>query len=283
MNFDNDGVSFCAVFSNGYAIRKLADFFKDAYQVGEWIFSAEGIHGYGRSDCMSSYFTINAESIPGYTFTCPPPPAQQYCRFGIDFVTFNNHIKSITKKKKVALIKAANSVNLMLEYDGDKSSTTWISGRNDKKEYIPEPNTLKHIATCSVANREFKEKLVKFSTLKLPNVKIMSYPKTLIVQGVSENETNGYVKQFGLDLESQDYASNPDATFMVLSSVLKKVSKMADITATDGIIKLWGQGITTFTTDSGETIPINPLLRVQCSIGSYGELKTYVFGALVEQ
>ena len=281
MNFDNDGVAFRAVFSNGYAIRKLADFFKDAYQVGEWIFSAEGIHGYGTSDCMSSYFTIDAESIPGYTFTCPPPPALQYCRFGIDFVTFNNHIKSITKKKKVALIKTADSVNLMLEYDGDTSSTTWISGRNDKKEYIPEPNTLSKISTCSVANKEFKEKLVKFSTLRLPNVKIMAYPKTLIFQGMSENETNGYIKQFGG--ESQDYSQKPDTTFMVLAATLKKVSKMADVTPTDGIVKLWGQGITSFVTDNGETIPINPLLRVQCSIGSYGELKTYVFGALVEE
>lgn len=278
MNFDNDGVAFRAEFPNGYAIRKLVDFFKDAYDVGEWIFTPDGIYGYASSDDLYSYFTIKADSIPGYTFTCPPPPADQYCRFGIDFATFNNHIKTITKKKKVALNKTPDSVNLMLEYDGDKSSVTWIAGRNDKRDYIPEPTTVTESPACSVISKEFKEKLVKFSTLKLPTVKVLSYTKTIIMQGTSENETNGYVKQFGLDANG-----NADATFAVSSRTLKTVAKMADITSPDGIIKLWGQGITTIQGDNGKSVSINPLLKVHCNIGSYGELKTYVFGSPVEE
>ena len=278
MNFDHDGISFRAEFPNGYAIRKLVDFFKDAYGMGEWIFSKEGIKGYANNNDLSSCFEIKADSIPNYEFSCPPPPGDQFCRFGIDFVIFNNHIKSVTKKKKVALIKLPDSINLLLEYDGDKSTATWIAGRNDKREYLPEPNMLRDHSTCSVTSKDLKEKLVKFSALKIPNVQIICHTNTIIMYGSSENATNGYMKQFGLEPTDQ-----PLVNFVVTAKTLKKIAKMSDITSVDGIIKLWGQESTTMSDDNGESYAISPLLKVQCSIGHYGELKTYIYGCLVGQ
>jgi hypothetical protein len=279
MNFDNDGISFRAEFPNGYAIRKLVDFFKDAYGNGEWIFSAKGIWGYSNSEDLFSYFEIDSSSIPNFRFECPPPPAEQYCRFCIDFATFNNHIKTVTKKKKVALIKNPDSVNLLLEYDGDKSSATWIAGRNEKKEYIQEPNNISEQPTCSIVCKDLKGELTKFSTLKIPIVKIEAFPRTILMQGVSENGTDGYVKQFGLDVDAN--RGGTSAVFAVSSKILKKIAKMSDITNTDGVAKLWGQGSSEMLTIEGQKFPLNPLLKFQCSIGNYGEIRTYAFGQLV--
>jgi hypothetical protein len=71
--------------------------------------------------------------------------------------------------------------------------------------------------------------------------------------------------------------------FVVSSKLLKKIAKMSDITNTDGIAKLWGQGPSEMTTTDGQKYPLNPLLKFQCTIGNYGEIRTYAFGQLVEE
>jgi len=273
MQHDIDGIKFNVKFDEGYVIRKLIDFLKASYSKGEFIFTSEGLYGQASNENMCSYFVMSKNSIPNYSFHSPEGKA---CRFGIDFMTMIRHVKLVTKKKTITFFKDADSDLLMVRCDDDGPSATWIASRNEIEEYSFEPGTLTVDPVCCVHSKLYKETLSRPSELKYASSLIEVYKQHIVLNSSADTNTDGLAARLGREPENE-VEEKPVVKMAIDSRILKNTAKMADIGAANGILKLWGQGFTQTGVESGSRI-INPLLKVQASIGLYGEIRTYIFG-----
>lgn len=274
MQHDVDGITFTAKFDNGYVIRKLFDFLKSSYDRGEMYFMPGGIYGYASNAQMSTYFSIPADTISYYDFSAS---SGDVYRFGIDFETLMVHLKPITKKRSVTFIKLANDSKRNIQFDENAPIATSINSLNEFGERVMRPG-LKCPDTpiCSVQAKLYKETLTRPSELKYANTTISVYEKCLAFFATNGVESGDYNAKLGTIIKEDEA---PGVILSFNSKVLKSLAKMADVILTDSKLRIWGQDCVCMNDEVIGNVYFLPLMMVQCSIGSYGDISTYIFSS----
>lgn len=273
MQHDVDGITFTAKFDNGYVIRKLFDFLKSSYDRGEMYFLPGGIYGQASNAQMSTYFEIPAKAISYYDFSSN---GEEIYRFGIDFDALMVHLKPITKKRSVSFIKLASDSKLNIQFDENTPIATSINSLNEFGERVLRPGLKNpNDPVCMVQAKLYKETLSRPSELKYANTTISVYEKSLAFFATNGVESGDYNAKLGTVIKE-------DETPVILnfsSKVLKSIAKMADVILTDSKLNIWGQDCVSMNDEVSGIVYILPLMMVQCSIGSYGEISTYIFSS----
>lgn len=294
-NIYQDDTSFMVIFHDGYTFRLLMEYIKSTCQSGNIIFNKTSIV---LTECNEHFtilndFKINTIDLVNYQYKSS---SESYI-VAFSMEDLLPHLKSVTKKKSVKLLKKPNSsiiyIQVLNSYDEVSNKYHILKPKTIDTRYLYTPPNIKYneIPNCVVPLSIFCKDCGEYKDCKYGTVTIRVSSNGIVLTGNQDGIIDGLVSPYGNynpneNEEETQTIELPDLNNIDISDISIKNQntqivhssiKSNNIIVSLDIIKTFSKfiGISPGGTVKFYKIKNSPL-KLVCNIGTCGILSVYL-------